>query len=52
MLSIPCLLYWPHEQQTCWHRTPLNEIGTVLVDEDLNMEGQHASCVLCYEWEF
>jgi hypothetical protein len=28
--------YWPHQQQTCWHRTPLNGNDTVLVDEDLN----------------
>jgi hypothetical protein len=35
MLSIPCLLYWPHQQQTCWHRTALDGNNTVLVDEDL-----------------
>jgi hypothetical protein len=27
--------YWPQQQQTCWHRLPLNGHGTVLVDEDL-----------------
>jgi hypothetical protein len=32
---IPCLLYWPHQQQTCWRRTALHGNDTVLVDEDL-----------------
>jgi hypothetical protein len=27
--------YWPQQQQTCWHRPPLNGHGTVVVDEDL-----------------
>jgi hypothetical protein len=27
--------YWPQQQQTCWHRPPLNGHGTVLVDEAL-----------------
>jgi hypothetical protein len=28
--------YWPQQQETCWHRHPLNGHGTVLVDEDLS----------------
>jgi hypothetical protein len=28
--------YWPHQQQMCCHRAPLNGNDTALVDEDLN----------------
>jgi hypothetical protein len=34
-MSAAARLYWPHQQQTCWHRTALNGNDTVLVDEDL-----------------
>jgi hypothetical protein len=29
--------YWPQQQQTCWHRPPLNGHGTVLVDEVIRL---------------
>jgi hypothetical protein len=35
-MSAAARLYWPQQQQTCWHRPPLNGHGIVLVDEDLN----------------
>jgi hypothetical protein len=35
LMSTAARLYWPQQQQTCWHRTPLNGNDTVLVDEDL-----------------
>jgi hypothetical protein len=34
-MSAAARLYSPQQQQTCWHRPPLNGHGTVLVDEDL-----------------
>jgi hypothetical protein len=34
-MSAAARLYWPHQQQTYWHRTPLNGNDTVLGDEDL-----------------
>jgi hypothetical protein len=35
-MSAAARLYWPHQQQTCWHRTALDGNNTVLVDEDLS----------------
>jgi hypothetical protein len=35
-MSAAARLYWPQQQQTCWHRTALDRNDTVLVDEDLN----------------
>jgi hypothetical protein len=38
-MSAAARLYSPQQQQTCWHRPPLNGHGTVLVDVDLNRYG-------------
>jgi hypothetical protein len=46
-MSTAARLYWPHQQQTCWHRTPLNGNDTALVDENLHTE-ERAQSVPAY----
>jgi hypothetical protein len=37
-MSAAARLYWPQQQQTCWHRTALDGNDTVLVDQDLKFD--------------
>jgi hypothetical protein len=50
-MSAAARLYWPHQQQKCWHRIALNGHGTVLVDEDLKLYHSNDGAVLLRVWE-
>jgi hypothetical protein len=47
-MSAAAGLYWPHQQQTCWHRTAMDGNDTVLVDEDLYSSKQRKA-ILSYK---